>query len=40
MRDFVGVIMTQMYWLQEGGIGMHEKIRAEVCRQLWAEEGQ
>ena len=40
MRDFVGVIMTQMYWLQEGGIGMHETIRAEVYRQLWAEEGQ
>ena len=40
MRDFIGVIMTQTYWLHEGGIGMHVAIRAEVYRLLCAEEGQ
>ena len=33
-RYFVGVIMTQMFWVQPGGNGMNDIIRGEIYRQL------
>ena len=37
-REFVGVIMSQMWGGPEGGGGRDEAIRAELYRQFWAEE--
>ena len=37
-REFVGVIMSQMYAVPQGGWGRDEAIRAELYRQFWAEE--
>ena len=37
-REFVGVIMSQMYAVPAGGQGRDGAIRAELYRQFWAEE--
>jgi len=37
-REFVGVVMSQMYAVPQGGGGRDEAIRAELYRQFWAEE--
>ena len=37
-REFVGVIMSQMYAVPQGGGGRDGAIRAELYRQFWAEE--
>ena len=37
-REFVGVIMSQLYWVPEGGYGRDAAIRSELYRQFWAEE--
>ena len=37
-REFVGVIMSQLYSVPEGGQGRDGAIRAELYRQFWAEE--
>jgi len=37
-REFVGVIMSQMNSVPQGGGGRDEAIRAEFYRQFWAEE--
>ena len=37
-REFVGVIMSQLYWVPEGGRGRNEAIRRELYRQFWAAE--
>lgn len=37
-REFVGVIMSQLYGIPEGGGGRDGTIRGELYRQFWAEE--
>ena len=37
-REFVGVIMSQLYAVPEGGGGRDGAIRAELYRQFWTEE--
>ena len=37
-REFVGVIMSRMRWIPEGGGGRDEAFRGELYRQFWAEE--
>ncbi len=37
-REFVGVIMSQMFWIPPGGELRNETFRAELYRQLWAAE--
>ncbi len=37
-REFVAVIMSQLFWVPEGGGGRDAAIRAELYRQFWAEE--
>ena len=38
-REFVGVIMSQLFWIPEGGGGRDGAFRGELYRQFWAEEG-
>ena len=38
-REFVGVIMSQMFWVQPGGYGRDDAIRGEIYRQLFKMEG-
>jgi CubicO group peptidase (beta-lactamase class C family) len=37
-RNFVGIIMTQMYWIQPPGYGKDEAFRGELYKQIWATE--
>ena len=37
-RKFVGIIMTQMFWLQPGGYNMTDAIRGEIYRQIFEAE--
>ena len=37
-REFVGIIMSQIFWINEDGWGRDEAFRGELYRQLWAEE--
>ena len=37
-RSFVGVVMTQMYWLQEGAHGLYNDFRGELYRQIFEFE--
>ena len=37
-REFVGVIMSQMRWIPEGGGGRDGAFRGELYREFWAEE--
>lgn len=37
-REFVGVIMTQMFWIQPGGYGYYDAIIGEIYKQLFASE--
>ena len=39
-REFVAVIMSQMFWIPEGGEGRNEAFRGELYRQFWAAEGE
>ena len=38
-REFVAVIMSQMFWIPEGGWGRDEAFRGELYKQFWAAEG-
>ena len=37
-REFVGIIMSQIFWINEGGYGRDEAFRGELYRQFWAAE--
>ncbi len=37
-REFVAVIMTQMYWIPERGYGRDAKFRGELYRQIFEQE--
>ena len=37
-REFVGVIMSQLFWVPAGGERRNEAFRAELYRQFWAAE--
>lgn len=39
-REFVGIIMSQIFWINEGGYGRDEAFRGELYRQFWAEESR
>ena len=39
-REFVGVIMSQMWWIPEGGGRRNEAFRGELYRQFWAAESE
>ncbi len=39
-REFVGIIMSQIFWINEGGYGRDEAFRGELYRQFWAAESQ
>ncbi|MCY4182373.1 MAG: serine hydrolase [Gammaproteobacteria bacterium] len=39
-REFVGIIMSQIFWINEDGYGRDEAFRGELYRQLWAVESQ
>ncbi len=39
-REFVGIIMSQIYWINESGWGRDEAFRGELYRQFWAEESR
>lgn len=37
-RDFVGVVMSQLFWIPESGYGRDDKIRGEIYQQLFEQE--
>ena len=39
-REFIGVVMTQMWWIPEGGGGRDQAFRGELYRQFWAAESE
>ena len=39
-REFVGIIMSQIFWINEGGYGRDEAFRGELYRQFWAAESR
>ncbi len=39
-RDFVGIIMSQIFWINEDGYGRDEAFRGELYRQFWAAESR
>ena len=39
-REFVGIIMSQIFWINEGGYGRDEAFRGELYRQLWEAESR
>ena len=39
-REFVGIIMSQIFWINEDGYGRDEAFRGELYRQFWAAESR
>ena len=39
-REFVGVIMSQLFWIPDGGGGRDQAFRGELYRQFWAAESE
>ena len=39
-REFVGIVMSQIFWINEGGYGRDEAFRGELYRQFWAAESR
>jgi CubicO group peptidase (beta-lactamase class C family) len=37
-RDFVGVVMTQMFWVPKSGWGRDNEFKGELYRQIFAQE--
>ena len=37
-REFVAVVMSQLFWIPEGGGGRDAAFRGELYRQFWAQE--